>query len=263
LLSGEALRAGDDSEQNPIIHLAFSAVRGSTWANAGSRDAFCDGIDFAVTQLGVESFASLDSNVRYGEHAFYAMGLERVREGVLADVRPTRARDQLLTALELAAGWPGLRVVDGDALDPAAATEVGKVGAVFLANVLLHAVAPDWDDVLDLYAPRTSAFVIANPQWSGSHESVRLPWLERERYLAVMPPAAVRGGVYDRLDEWYPAQQRPLREARTIWQWGITDADLEGKLAGLGFELAFRQTLGPVSGTESFSHTSFVFTRSG
>ena len=129
--------------------------------------------------------------------------------------------------------------------------------------MLLHAVAPDWDEVLDLYAPQTSCFVIAQPQWEGSSDTVRLHDLERERYLEVMPPAIASSGLIDRLDDWFPAQQRPMRDARTAWQWGITDADLERKLGELGFELVRRQDLGAFPGTPAFAHRTFVFARPG
>ena len=84
------------------------------------RYPFLDAIDVAISELGIKSFASLDNGVAYGEQAFYAAGKPEIERGVLADVRPTRAPDQLLNAIEVVAGYPELRVVDGDALAPAA-----------------------------------------------------------------------------------------------------------------------------------------------
>jgi len=236
-------------------------VSSPDWAKEPRRYPFLDAIDAAVTELDVQSFASIDNGVTYGEQAFYAAAKPEIDMGVLADVRPTRPRDQLLNAIEIASAYPDLRVVDGDALAPAAALEIGEVDAVFLLNVLLHAVAPDWDEVLDLYAPQTSCFVVGQPQWEGSGETVRLHDLGRQRYLEVMPPAVASSGLIDRLDEWYPAQQRPMRDARTLWQWGITDADLERKLERLGFELVNRSDQGAFNGTEAFSNRTFVFGR--
>ncbi len=237
-------------------------MKAPTWASSDRRYPFLDAIDFAVDELGMSSFASLDNGSRaFGEQAFYAMDKPTVREGALADVRPTRARDQLLNAIELAHERPGLRVVDGDGLGPAAAAEIGEVDGVFLLNVLLHAVAPDWDQVLELYAPATSCFVIGQPQWEGSPETVRLHELGRERYLEVMPPAIASSGLIDRLDDLYPGQMRPMRDARTAWQWGITDADMMDKLGALGFDLVRRQDFGPFQGTTAFSNRTFVFRR--
>jgi hypothetical protein len=236
-------------------------VQASTWATTPRRYPFLDAIDFAVSELGIESFASLDNGVTYGEQALYAIAKPELRAGVLADVRLTRPRDQLLNMLELAAQWPGLRVVGGDAVTEHAADEIGEVDAVFFLNVLLHAVAPDWDAVLATYAPRTDCFVVGQPQWVASSETVRLHELARETYIEVMPDSIAKSGVFDRLDEWYPAQQRPLRDARTLWQWGITDAALEARLDGLGFALAHRIDHGTLPGTTAFINRTFVFRR--
>jgi hypothetical protein len=235
-------------------------VQASTWALPPRRYPFLDAIDFAVSELGIESFASIDNGVTFGEQALYAIAKPEVRAGVLADVRLTRARDQLLNMLELAAEWP-LRVVGGDAVTGHVADEVGDVDAVFFLNVLLHAVAPDWDNVLALYAPRTDCFVIGQPQWVATGETVRLHELERETYMEVMPESVAKSGVFDRLEEWHAPQQRPLRDARTLWQWGITDADLEARLDDLGFALAHRIEHGTIPGTHAFVNRTFVFKR--
>ena len=226
-----------------------------------SQKGTLDAIDFAVEQLGIESFADLDMGREYGEHAFYAIETPTVREGVLADARPTRARDQLLTAIERAAEHPGMRVVDGDVLDPATINEIGQVDAVLMVNLLLHMVAPDWGRVLELYAPYTGCFVIANPQWPGD-ATIRLVDLGRERFLDAVPPSASHQELFDHLDEWYPAQQRAYRDSRSVWQWGITDTDLAAKLDELGFGLAYERSLGPFPGADAFENKVFVFSRS-
>ena len=236
-------------------------MQATTWAIPPRRYPFLDAIDFAVSQLGIESFASLDNGVTYGEQALYAIAKPELCRGVLADVRLTRPRDQILNMLELAAEWPGLRVVGGDALTEATAREVGRVDAIFLLNVLLHAVAPDWDEVLALYAPRTECFVIGQPQWVASPETVRLHDLPREEWLEAMPDSIARSGIVDRLGEWFAPQLRPLRDARTLWQWGITDAGLEGRLRQLGFALAHRIDHGALPGTGAFVNRTLVFSR--
>ena len=236
-------------------------MQASTWAIPPRRYPFLDAIDFAVSELGIESFASIDNGVTYGEQALYAIAKPELRAGVLADVRLTRPRDQLLNMLELAAQWPGLRVVGGDALTEFAVDEIGDVDAVFCLNVLLHAVAPDWDEVLALYAPRTDCFVIGQPQWVASDETIRLHELARDAYVEVMPESIAKSGVFDRLGEWYPAHQRLLRDARTLWQWGITDTDIEARLDDLGFALAHRIDHGPLPGTAAFVNRTFVFRR--
>ncbi len=220
-----------------------------------------EAIDFAVAELGIRSFASLDNSPAFGRHAFYTIDKPTVQEGVLADVQPSRPRDQLLSAIELASERPGLRVVDGHALDAGTIAEIGKVDVVLLVNLLLHTVAPDWDRVLELYAPSTSCFVIANPQWQDGERAVRLVDLGREAFLEAVPASAGHSALFDRLDEWYPPQQRTYRDATTVWQWGITDSDLNAKLAELGFALAHERDLGGFPGAEAFRNKAFVFSR--
>ena len=220
-----------------------------------------DAIDFAVRSIGITSFADLDAGPTYGEHALYAIDQPGVTAGALADARTARSRAQVLDVIEYATERPGLRVVDGDALDRATIDEIGSVDAVFLFNLLLHAVAPDWDRVLELYAEHTSCFVIGNPQWRGGAETVRLFDLGRERYLEAVPVSTPNRGLFDRLDEWSPAEQRPQRDSRSVWQWGITDAGLKGKLEELGFRLDFERSLGGFSGAEAFENKAFVFSR--
>lgn len=237
--------------------MAKEPVRAASAPRKGTLDA----IDFAVDRLGAESFADLDMGRTYGEHAFYAIDKPAVREGVLADARPTRGRDQLLTAIEQAADRPGMRVVDGDVFDPATIAEIGQVDAVLMFNVLLHTVAPDWERALELYAPSASCFVIANPQWRDGGTTIRLIDLGRERFLEAVTTSPAHDELFEHLDDWYPAQQRALRDSRTVWQWGITDADLEAKLRALGFGLDYEQSLGPFPGAPAFENKTFVFSR--
>ena len=227
------------------------------------RQGALDAIDFAVDALGIESFASLDNAPdTYGEHAFYAIEKPSVRAGVLADVRTTRRpRDQLLNVIERAAEHPGMRVLDGDALTRETITEIGTVDAVLLIDVLLHTVDPDWDRLLQLWAPATSCFVIVNPQWRQGEETIRLIDLGREGFARAVPPYPSHRQLFDRLEEWYPAQHRPVRDARFVWQWGITDADLEAQLAQLGFSRDYERDLGAFPGADAFIDKAFVFSR--
>jgi hypothetical protein len=220
-----------------------------------------EAIDFAVEELGIESFADLDQGRAFGEHALYTIDRPSVRRGVLADARRSRPRNQLLTTIEQASERDDLLVLEGDVFDPDTITEIGEVDAVFMFNLLIHAVDPDWDRALELYAPSTSCFVIANPQWREGGEAVRLPELGRERYLDVVVPSARHDELFDRLDDWYPPQQRPHHDATIYWQWGIPDAALTHTLSRLGFRLDYERSLGPFSGAEAFVNKTFVYSR--
>jgi hypothetical protein len=225
------------------------------------RKPTLDAIDFAVREVGITSFADLDMGATYGEHALYAMDHPSVRAGVLADARPARARAQLLNMMEYAAERPGLRVIDGDALDRHTIDEIGDVDAVFLFNVLHRAVAPDWDRVLEVYANLTSCFVIGSPQWRGGADTIRLIDLGCGGYLEAVPNNTPNRELFERLDEWSLREQRPQRDTRGAWQWGITDAGLKRKLEELGFELDFERSLGRLPGAQAFENKTFVFSR--
>jgi hypothetical protein len=100
--------------------------------------------------------------------------------------------------------------------------------------VLLHQVAPDWDTILDMYAKNVRALVIYNQQWTGPGNNVRLLDLGEEEYF---------------------------RDVHHIWQWGITDADLEAKVAGLGFKLLHKKNCGRFGRLPNFENHAFIFAR--
>jgi hypothetical protein len=218
-------------------------------------------IDHAVERLGIESFASLEYGQACGQYAFYAIDKPGVRAGALLDIGGRRAGSYLLSALEHASERPGMRILDGGFSDPQTVTEVGDVDAVLMFDVLLRMVDPAWDQVLELYAPRTACFVIANPQWE-REATVRLLELGRDEFLEAVPPWAPHVELFDRIDEWHPVQGRPYRDATDTWQWGITDADLTAKMDGLGFSLVRDWRFSPHPQTEGFVNKAFVFSRS-
>jgi hypothetical protein len=218
-------------------------------------------IDYAVDELGIESFASLEIANAYGQYAFYAIEKPTVRRGVLIDVRAARPRDHVLSAIEQATERTGMEVVDASFSAPETVAEVGQVDAILLFDVLHRMVEPDWDQMLELYAPATSSFVITNPQWEGN-TTVRLIDLGPEKYTEAVPPWDAHRELFDRLDDWHEGQERSYRDSNHVWQWGITDADLEAKLEQLGFSLERERTLDAPPATEGFVNRTFVFTRS-
>lgn len=219
-------------------------------------------IDYAIEELGIESFASLEMDQACGRYAFYTIDKPTVARGALAAVGSRPSGDYLLSLIELAAERPGMQVLDGSLSDPQTVAEVGQVDAILLLNVLLRMVDPDWDQVLELYAPSTSSFVIANPQWERGDATVRLLDLGREKFLEAVPPWLGNVDLLDHLNEWDPAQQRPYRDSAQAWQWGITDADLRVKMDDLGFACVWELRLDQHPETDGFIDKAFVFARS-
>jgi hypothetical protein len=219
-------------------------------------------IDYAVEQVGIESFASIEIGQAYGQYAFYTIDKPTVQDGVLVDVGARNPGDYLLSTIEQAAERPGMRVLDGSFADPRTMSQIGQVDAILLFDVLFRMVDPDWDQVLELYAPATSSFVIANPQWERSEATVRLIDLGREKYLEAVPPWDSHHDLFDDLDAWLPGQQRRYRDGDHVWQWGITDADLKAKMSELGFSEEREWILNQPPETDGFVNKTFVFRRS-
>lgn len=214
-------------------------------------------IDAAFERLGCETVADLGGVWAIdGGYALYAARQHGGRRVVICD-------DDFTDSLrERAADDPAIELVEGNFGEPAVAERVGAVDAVLLFDVLLHQVAPDWDELLALYAPRARCIVAAGPWWRGE-ATVRLLELGRERYLASVPEPAFHAEAWERLEQWNPRRGRPWRDCHDIWQWGITDADLRARMADLGFTLAYHENLGRWHGLGDFDDCSYVFERRG
>jgi hypothetical protein len=212
-------------------------------------------LEAAIERTNARSFADLGAVwVVEGGYTFHALGLPGIERGALVDTGITD------NVRRKAAEHPGLRLLEGNFGDAATAKRVGQVDVVVLNDVLLHQVNPDWDDVMRIYAPYTKAFVIVQPQWTGSSETVRMLDLGKETYLANVPPEQIEID-FDNLHEIHPTYNRPVRDIHEIWQWGITDADLIRAATDLGFRLTYWEHGGQWRMLERFDNIAYVFVR--
>lgn len=215
-----------------------------------------DALEFAFGCLGASSFADLGAAYRvHGGYSFYALDSCGATRAVIVDTHPT---ERLIIG---ASARKGVEILQGNFGDPEIVEKVGDVDAVVVFDVLLHQVAPDWDELLALYAPRTRLFIMHNPQWLGP-KTVRLLDLGEEKFLASVPKIrneAVYRAAIDRPDEINPAHGRPNRDVHHIWQWGITDTDLISRMRSLGFALRYFQDHGYFWQLENFRNHSFIF----
>jgi hypothetical protein len=217
-------------------------------------------IDYCFERLGADSFADLGGVWGIdGAYARYAADAHSPTRGVVVDEAFTQRY------LELERTLPNLAHVQGNFGDRAVAEQLGEVDVVFLFDVLLHQVAPNWDDVLGTYARVCRRFAIVQPQWNGP-ETVRLLDLGEAEYLASIPKrddahGSIYDGLFERLDETNEQRGRPWRDVHDIWQWGITDRDLTDRMAVLGFGVRFFENTGPWHGLERFHESAFVFDR--
>lgn len=214
-------------------------------------------IDQAFTAFGVQSFADLGAvRAKGGAYTFHALDKYPVNSAALVDT------DITATLIDSAKGYPQLRLINGNFGSQAVVDQVGGVDAIFLFDVLLHQVAPDWDAILEMYARNVRVFGIYNQQWMGTDTTVRLLDLGENRYfrsVPIDPKEETYRGLFKKLDQKHPHADVLWRDAHSIWQWGITDDDLVSTAARLGFKLAYMKCCGKLG--EHFENKAFIFTR--
>lgn len=181
-----------------------------------------------------------------------------VKEAVLVDGRITP------TVAARANSYPQLRVIEGNFEDQEIADKVGNVDALFLFDVLLHQVSPDWDTILDMYAKNVRCLLIYNQQWIGSTTTVRLLDLGEKHYFRNVPHSKLNKAyrdLFQKLDKKHPDHDKPWRDIPDIWQWGITDADLESKASELGFKLLYKEDCRGFGWLPNIQNRAFLFAR--
>ena len=211
-------------------------------------------IDAAFRQHDLRSFADLGGVWRvHGGYTIRTLNKFDVDRAWIVDLEfDDETRKQ-------ASKFPQLELVGERFTAPAARERVGEVDAVLVFDVLLHQAAPDWDEVLAMWAPQTRCFIVANPQWTGP-ETIRLLDLGKEEFLrnVLADPGQhqLHHDVFQNADEPDVFGKR-LWDSTAIWQWGITDEGLDEAMQKLGFRRSFRETL--PSDLPQFEDRSFVY----
>lgn len=178
---------------------------------------------------------------------------------MLVDTHPT---ELMLTQSKK---YPQVRSIKGNFGDKSISQEVGPIDIVFLFDVLLHQVAPNWDEVLEIYSHQTRCFVIFNQQWIGSSSTIRLLDLGEDSYFQNVPHNKNEppyDTLFQKLDQKHPDHDRMWKDVHHIWQWGITDEDLQSKMKSLGFHMQYYKNCGQVGNLSNFENHAYVFSRS-
>jgi hypothetical protein len=216
-------------------------------------------INFAFQSQNAHSFADLGGVWGVdGGYTFYTLDMFNPTKAVLVDTHPS---DLVLQQSE---NYSQLGFIKGNFGDRFVSEKVGQVDAVFLFDVLLHQVAPDWNEVLELYSDQTRCFLIFNQQWVGSNSTVRLLDLGEDEYFLNVPHTRDESpydDLFQKLDQKHPDHERAWRDVHHIWQWGITDDDLKMKLKSFGFQLQYYKNCGQVGHLENFENHAFVFSK--
>lgn len=217
-------------------------------------------IDLACTELGARALADLGGVWRVnGGYTFYALKRHRPGRAVLVDLSFTPEVRQR------AGSYPQLELVVANFALRETAERVGPVDAVLLFDVLLHQVRPDWDGALRNWAAHAKHFVIFNQQFTGP-ETIRLVELGPGDYFRHVPTdmsVPEYRDLFERLDEPHPFYDdgRTYRDQHSVWQWGITDADLRRVAGSLGFREVYFKNCGPWPGVEQIENHAFIFSR--
>ncbi|SHJ20393.1 hypothetical protein SAMN02745216_01199 [Desulfatibacillum alkenivorans DSM 16219] len=218
-------------------------------------------IDFALGRLSPSpcSFADLGGIWDVdGEYTFHAFKNHDIKRAFLVD---TDFTDKALTKAEK---HPALQTIQDNFGRQEVVEKIGPVDAVFMFDVLLHQVSPDWDQILEMYSRICSCFVIFNQQWTREGHTVRLLDLGEKEYFANVPHDPEHPnykGLFDRLDEIHPQHERKIRDIHNIWQWGISDKDLIAKMEAMGFGLQYYKNCGQFQNLKHFYNHAFVFSK--
>jgi hypothetical protein len=222
----------------------------------------------AMEHYGIRSFADLGGSWGvHGGYSYQALLPFAVERAYLVD-------DFLPPAVtERFRNYPNFHFIRGTFGAGATVDALPEIDALFLFDILLHQVDPDWRRIVETYAPKARVILIYNQQWTGSSKTERLLELGPEGYLKNSPfaaaePDAAREAVerifstLDRPHDKFGGKRRG--DAPDIWQWGITDSDLVTALWDCGFKLDRMENYGAFSPhMPTFENHGFWFSRRG
>lgn len=157
--------------------LGLLSRRGYQLSHASSREARTSGprfrldkgelIDYTFARCSPRPTSFADLGGVWGVHGaytFYALEAHQPQSALLVD-------DKLATeVVDRAKGHPQLQLLKANFGTDSIASRVRGVDAIFLFDVLLHQVGPDWDRILEMYAGTAKYLLIYNQQWNGRED---------------------------------------------------------------------------------------------
>jgi len=218
-----------------------------------------EALDYAFKRFHYKSFAELGCvwNIECA-YGLYILEKYKAEKGVFVDTHWTES------ARKRCGEYKAASVLEGNFGESTMPELVGKVDVIILFDILPHQVAPDWDRVLQMYAPMTEAFIVVEPIFNASPITVRLMDLGREEYFRNTPHPPdhpTYKALFEKMYEMHPEHKRIWRDIHNVWQWGITKADLVFRMDQLGFTPDFLKCDGRFYNMDHFDYYSFVFVR--
>jgi hypothetical protein len=191
-----------------------------------------------------------------GAYTWYILRQYGADRGYLVDTNFTEG------AKKTARTHRNVQLIEGNFGEKKVADQLGIADAVLLFDILLHQVKPDWNEVLELYSKGTEYFLIFNQQWTASEDTVRLLDLGRDEYFRNIPHGPdhpAYQALFEHMDEIHPQHKRVWRDIHNVWQWGISDHDLQQTLNRLGYKMQYYKNCGRVGSLPNFENHAFVF----
>jgi hypothetical protein len=216
-------------------------------------------IDFAFRNINpmAKSFADLGGvwNVD-GGYTFYTLDSYEISYAFLVDceITPKTNND--------ARKYDNLTLIENNFADEVVAKKLGYVDVIFLFDVLLHQVDPNWEEILEQYSQVTNCFAVFNPQWIISEETVRLLDFGVDEYFKNVPhtgETSEYNALFEHMYDVHPIYKKIWRDIPDVWQWGITDRDLSQKMESLGFVSRHYKNYGKFASLKNFENHAFLF----
>jgi len=218
-----------------------------------------DLIDYAFQEVipNAQSFADLGGvwGVN-GGYTFYILDQYSMKNAFLVD---TDFTDQVTNNSRK---HKNLTLIKSNFGEKTILKQIGKIDVIFLFDVLLHQVKPDWDEILAMYSTICNCFVIYNQQFINSKTTVRLLDLGYDEYFKNVPhdkEHPLYKSLFEKMYEIHPEHQRIWKDIHNVWQWGITDNDLCAKMKDLEFTLKYYKNIGQFGSLKNFQDHAFIF----
>ena len=213
-------------------------------------------IDYACKTFRVTSFADLGGVWGVdGGYTFYTLENYKVDKAFLVDTNI----NEIVRNKQKA--FPQLTLMNDNFGNYEVAQRLGEVDAIFLFDVLLHQVSPDWDTVIQIYSKHTRIYIVFNQQYIGS-KTLRLIDLGEEEYFKNVPHTRQEEPYKSFIEKMYqihPQHNRIYRDIHNVWQWGIVDKDLINAMKDQNFNKVYYKNYGQWGGLKNFEGHAFIF----
>ncbi|MFQ6677350.1 MAG: hypothetical protein ACE5D0_03425 [Fidelibacterota bacterium] len=212
---------------------------------------------FELTDGDIKTIADLGGIYKiHGAYSFYTIQKHNVDKVIQVDTELTQEY------LDLSKNNSKITSLELNFTDANAISKIVNVDAIYLFDVLLHQVDPDWDEVLELYSHKTKYFVIFNQMFNKTDKTIRLLDLGFDEYFQHVPFEREHPLSQHLINKTYKINAehgKIWRDVHHVFQWGITVKDLIDKMEKMNFELLYRKFHGKFSYSDSFDDYAFIF----